>query len=64
MEEGSSTPPPVICVNDRVLLQYALLDDSVGFRQVHGLLFIEGKEIGRVPCLAICQDKDSEQVTL
>jgi hypothetical protein len=57
-------PPPVICVNDRVLLHYAVLNDSVGFNSGHGLMFVGGKEIGRVPCLAICQDRDSPQFTL
>jgi hypothetical protein len=57
-------PPPIICVNDRVLLQYAVLNDSVGFNAGHGLMFVGDKEIGRVPFLAICQDKDSPQVTL
>ena len=29
-----STPPPIICINDRVLLHYAILNDSVGFTNV------------------------------
>jgi hypothetical protein len=62
--EQPSTPPPIICVNDRVLLQYAVLNDSVGFNAGHGLMFVGEKEIGRVPCLAICQDKDSTQFML
>jgi hypothetical protein len=64
LREKPSSPPPIICVNDRVLLAYAILDDSVGFNPGHGLLFVEGKEIGRVPCLAISQDKDSDKVML
>jgi len=51
-------------VNDRVLLHYAVLSDSVGFNSGHQLMFVDGKEIGRVPCLAICQDKDSTQFML
>ena len=62
--EKSSTPPPIICVNDRVLLQYAVLTDSVGFNAGHGLLFVGRNEISRVPYLAICRDKESKQVTL
>src|SRR5437660_2862017 len=62
--EKSSTPPPIICANDRVLLQYAILKDSVSFAPGHGLLFVGQKEIGRVPCLAICRDKESPDVTL
>jgi hypothetical protein len=64
MKRSSSTPPPIICVNDRILLHYAILDDSVGFNLGHGLMFVGYKEIGKVPCLAICQDKDSLQLTL
>jgi hypothetical protein len=58
------TPPPRrICQND-LLLQYAILDDSVGLRAGHGLMFVDGKEIGKVPCLAICQVKNSESFML
>jgi hypothetical protein len=61
MSDGTSAPvpgpPPAIC-SDRVLL-YALLDDFVGFHRGHGLFFVDGKEIGPVPCLAICQHKGS-----
>jgi hypothetical protein len=64
MEHPSSTPPPIICVNDRILLHYAVLDDSVGFNSGHGLMFVGYKEIGKVPCLAISEDKDSPQFTL
>jgi hypothetical protein len=59
-----SNPPPLICVKDRVLLCYAILTDSVGFNAGHGLIFVDGKEIGRVLCVAICQDKESSAVTL
>jgi hypothetical protein len=59
-----SPPPPIICVNDRILLEYAVLTDTVGFRAGHGLLFLGRKEIGPVPCLAISRDKESEKVTL
>jgi len=62
--EKSSTPPPIITVNDRVLLQYAILSGSVGFNAGHGLMFVGEKEIGKVPCLAICQDKHSQQIML
>ncbi|SRR6266704_2231049 len=57
-------PPPIICVNDRVLLHYAILDESVGYRAGHGLFFVDGKEIGRVPCLAICLERESNKLTL
>jgi hypothetical protein len=64
MKDSSNTPPPIICVNDRVLLHYAVLDESVGYTAGHGLFFVGGKEIGRVPCLAICQNRDSSRFTL
>jgi hypothetical protein len=62
--EKSSTPPPIICINDRVLIQYAVLNDSVGFAPGHGLFFIDGKEIGWVPYLAICENKESQELAL
>jgi hypothetical protein len=64
MANSSNIPPPIICVNDRVLLHYAVLDESVGYTVGHRLFFVDGKEIGRVPCLAICQDKESPGFTL
>lgn len=64
MEKPSAAPPPVISSNDRVLLYYAVLDESVGYTAGHGLFFVDGKEIGRVPCLAICQDKTSPHFAL
>lgn len=59
-----STPPPIICANDRVLLAYAILDEAVRFNEGHGLLFLGKKEIGPVPCLAISADRKSNNVTL
>jgi hypothetical protein len=64
MSSASTTPPKRITRNDSMLLCYAVLDDSVGYTEGHRLFFIDGKEIGRVPCLAICQDKDSSLLTL
>jgi hypothetical protein len=64
MKELKKTPPPVIAENDRVLLWYAWLDGSVGYTEGHGLFFVGGKEIGRVPCLAICEEKLSGKPTL
>jgi hypothetical protein len=63
-EKPPSTPPPIICVNDRVLLHYAVLNDSVGYNFGHGLMFVGEEEIGKVPCLAICQDRNTPQFTL
>lgn len=64
MENPPTIPPQKITRNDSVLLSYAMLDESVGYTVGHGLFFVDGKEIGRVPCLAICQDKDSGLFTL
>jgi hypothetical protein len=48
-----SSPPPVIaCAR---LLHYAYVDKSVSYAG-RTLLFVDGKELGRVPQLAICED--------
>jgi hypothetical protein len=57
-------PPRTITLNDAVLLCYAVLDERVGYTVGHGLFFVVGKEIGRVPRLAICKDRDSAFFTL
>src|SRR6266850_1805328 len=44
MENPSTTPPSAITSNDRVLLCYAVLDESVGYTAGHGLFFVDGKE--------------------
>lgn len=62
-KEQLSTPPPIICVNDRIILEYAILNDNVGYNPDHGRLFVGGKPIWKLPCLAISQDKDSPHVT-
>ena len=48
-----SDPPPAIC-SERVLY-YARLDESIEYRAGHVLMFIGGREVEKVPCLAICQ---------
>lgn len=62
--EKPSGPPPIICLNDRVVLHYAVLTDSVGFNAGHGLFLVGKKEIGPVPCLAISRDRQLSEVTL
>ena len=64
MENRPPNPPPIITLNDSALLCYAVLDESVGYKVNHGLFFVDGKEIGKVPRLAICRDKDSGLFTL
>lgn len=58
----SPSPPPAIC-SDRVL-RYARLDDSVGYNVGHGLMFVDGKELGKVLRLAICQPRNTSGVML
>ena len=64
MGNPSATPPQAITLNDSVLLCHAVLDESVGYSMGHGLFFVDGKEIGKVPRLAICKDKASGLFTL
>jgi hypothetical protein len=45
----SAKPPRTITLNDSGLLCYAPLDESVGYTVGHGLFFVDGKEIGKVP---------------
>lgn len=43
------------------MLHYAVLDETVGFNSGHRSVFIGGKELGKVPCLAICQEKKASK---
>jgi hypothetical protein len=52
-------PPPAIC-SERVL-HYAVLDESVGFNSGHRSIFVNGKQLGRVPYLAICQGNETRK---
>ncbi|MGH9515628.1 MAG: ClpX C4-type zinc finger protein [Terriglobales bacterium] len=54
------TPPVLDCAR---VLHYAVLDRSVTFSG-RSLLFVGGKELGRVPCLAIAEDKETKGVFL
>ncbi len=54
-------PPPVLdCAR---VIEYAVLNESVGYAG-RTLLFVDGKELGQVPCLAICEDKKPPGVML
>jgi hypothetical protein len=49
-------PPPVLsCAR---LLEYAVLDNSVGYAG-RTFLFRGGTEVGRVPCVALCENKST-----
>src|SRR5262249_17431985 len=56
----SSEPsgPPGILFGGRVL-EYAVLDDRAAYSG-HSYLFVDGKELGPVPRLAICQSAEGE----
>jgi hypothetical protein len=54
-------PPPVI--SNAWVLAYAVVDDSVKFAG-RTLLFVDGKEVESVPCLAIAQSLDDGCVLL
>ena len=60
--EGSMLKPaPVIdCAR---LLHYAFVEKSIVYSG-RTLLFVDGKEVGRVPCLAICEYEGSKEVLL
>lgn len=61
MRRASDEPPPVI--DAARVLQYAVLNESVKYSG-HSMLFVDGKELGPVPCLAIGQDLKSTEVFL
>ena len=54
-EPPTAVPPPAVC-SERVL-HYAVLDETVGFNSDHRSIFVNGKQLGKVPYLAICQGK-------
>lgn len=61
MKGAISKPPPVLdCAR---VLEYAVLDDSVSFSG-RTLLFVDGKELDPVPCLAICQNLNQAEILL
>jgi hypothetical protein len=55
MTEDPSPPPPVLmCAR---VIEFAVLDESVRYSG-RTSLYVDGKELGAVPCLAICVDTD------
>ncbi len=62
MARRLSKPWPMLTANDRVI-EYAVLDKSVTYSG-HSWLFVDGKELGPVPCLAICQRLDKKEISL
>jgi len=60
---GPETPPSTPVIDCSRLLCYAIVDNTVQFSG-RTLLFVDGKELGRVPCLAICENKKLSEVLL
>jgi hypothetical protein len=58
----STTPPQRMTLNDKILVWYAVLDDSIGYAEGHKSLFVDGEPVGKVPCLAICQNVQNNEV--
>jgi hypothetical protein len=57
----NSAPPPVLdCAR---VLEFAVLTPAVHFTG-RSLLFVDGKELGQVPCLAICEDVRTADILL
>ena len=59
---GQLTQPPPVLASARVL-QYAILDGSVGFSG-KSRVFIESRELGRVPRLVIAEGLETGDVVL
>jgi hypothetical protein len=57
----SHTPPPVL--DHGRVLEYAVLNDRVEYSG-HSLPFVDGKEVGPVPRLAICQSLNNPDIVL
>jgi hypothetical protein len=57
------TPPPEAVIACSRVLCYAVVDSTVQFSG-RTVLFVDGKELGQMPCLAICDGKKSSGVLL
>jgi hypothetical protein len=62
MVKRSISPPPDVLDGARVI-EYLVIRNDMRFSG-RTLLFVEGKELGPVPCLAICEEKDGGGVLL
>ena len=61
MASANTTPPPVL--DGARVLAYAIMDDSVVYTG-RSTLYVDGKMLGAVPRLAVCQDHDANDVLL
>jgi ClpX C4-type zinc finger len=59
---GKLIPPPPVLDSARVLF-YAIVNDPVKFTG-RTLLFVDGREVGQVPCLAICEQGTTTETLL
>jgi hypothetical protein len=55
------SPSPPSFLNGAFVVAYARIDESVRFVQRH-TLSVDGQWLGRVPCLAICEDFESTEI--
>ena len=56
-----SSPPPVL--DSARVLNYVIIGEEIKFSG-RSLLFVDGKELGPVPCLAICEERETGGVLL
>ncbi len=56
-----TAPPP--CIDCARVVEYAVMDESVGYSG-RTLLFVDGEEIGQMPCMAICEYSKDQRVML
>lgn len=61
MSASTTTPPPVL--DGARVLSYAIVDNSVTYTS-HSTLYVDGKLLGIVPRLAICQNLHNEDILL
>jgi len=61
MTQTTPFPPPVL--DSARVLEYAVLDETVGYSG-HSSFFLDGKELGAVPCLAIGRPLDDTGILL
>ena len=56
MKREESTPPPILSMNDRFVVLYANLDQSIPRREATAQLNVDGKVLGWMPHVAIAED--------
>jgi hypothetical protein len=56
MKREESLPPPILSVNDRFVVLYANLEQSIPHREATAQLNVDGKVLGWMPHVAIAED--------